>query len=493
VAEENHPVAVAYTDDGVEAKDTLDGSYAFLPRLTSPVRMNVRRVPVVCQPDEYESRPASFAYVRQCSAITQCAAIGEEYEAVAPTATTDRECVEVAPACVLGGDYELQPPTATSDRVCQPCLNDTALAATSASVPLRTRPCNPVIPPLVEVDLPWDENSAVIVPTTPEPPTTQRSKRPQPTTTTPLPPAPPVPPTVIYANDTVAWTFDVRSAAVVSRGLEEDREDNGALFDSRLTVNTTSVPAGTAPFGTFRYQFQQVGMFEYYNPMEYGWRGIIQVLPRPLNLESCRLNATGALADGTKGIVLLAETVEAEFQVWRRDVPVIFPKMEEDTRGLCQHMLLPDVADALHNATYNGPGADPTAPAAPLPAAIEFITLDQEHGSFEIRQPGSGDAQLRQWQPLGATATAASPISVPLTVGGEPVELRFVADDHYFGLVNIVYRLPSDREFIGSGALEVVEINDSPVLTDGAVVRDIDEDPPEDQREGTPVSGGQEA
>lgn len=455
--------------------------------------MSIRRVPVICQPNEYESRSASFAYIRQCSAITQCAAVGDEYEAAAPTSTTDRECVEVAPDCVLGDDYELQPPTATSDRVCQLCLNDTALAASSASVPLRTRPCKPVIPPLVEVELPWDENSAVIVPTTPEPPTTQQGGRPLPTTTSPLPPAPPVPPTVIYANDTVAWTFDVRSAAVVSRGEEEDSGDNGALFDSRLTVNATSVPAGTAPFGTFRYQFQQVGTFEYYNPKEYGWRGVIQVLPRPMNLESCRLNATGALADGTKGIVLLAETVEAEFQAWRRDVPVIFPKMEEDVRGLCQHMLLTEVADALYNVTYNGPGADLAAPAPPFPAAVEFITLDQQYGSFEIRQPGSDTAQLREWQPLGATVSSANPISVPLTVGGEPVELRFVADDHYFGFVNIAYRLPSDYEFIGSGALEVVEINDSPVLTDGAVMRDIDEDPPEDQREGTPVSGVEEA
>lgn len=459
----------------------MDGSYAFAPRLSSRIRMNVRRVEIVCQPWEYESRAPSDLYIRQCSSVRNCST-STEYQSAPPTATTDRVCLPLSPACALGPAYQLQAPTPTSDRVCLSCLNGTSLAAVSAYAPPRAIPCDNVTAPVVEQGLTWNAATAVIVPPPPPPPPVDPNTglRPPPP---PSPPPPAVPPVVIYVGDTVAWTFNTSNAAIRSRS-------SPAVFDSRRVVNSTSVANSTnAPFGTFRFTFNSTGRFDYDNPFNSSWRGAVLVRPRP-TLPACNLNITGELQWGTLGMQALSAQVAADFRAWRRLLPVVLPTMDEDVRGLCQNMRLDVLARVLHNTTYSmDDNGNAVSVVPPLGNTLRFVKLNQSFGYFEVRQPGADTSAGRQWTRVPAAVNSSSPFSVQLQTNGVPAEMRFVSVQNFFGTVNLTWLLPDQPEFLAEGILTIAPINDPPVIGTTVEFPDIDEDPPSDQLEGTLISG----
>lgn len=114
--------ATVYAEPPVDAEDSLDGTYPFLPRFSSRIRSKVRRADRLCDYSyQYfdETKLRDRGLFGDCTTVAAECNFPAEYEAQSPTKTLNRVCMPVSAECLVGP--ELLPPAPTSDRICHTC------------------------------------------------------------------------------------------------------------------------------------------------------------------------------------------------------------------------------------------------------------------------------------------------------------------------------------------------------------------------------------
>jgi len=277
----------------------------------------------------------------------------------------------------------------------------------------------------------------------------------------------------IKQGDTVEWSFDASQFAVVSRANAA-----AAAFSSLDTIPASDTPQMV----TFRRTFDNVGTFGYFSPvgrladvvapteqpLTAAFSGSIWVVSLP-QLNTCYLNRTDLrTVDTLQSSATLAEVSRLELEA-KQSLPVHLLDILEDSGGLCNQTAVADLWLLAHRQWMPGFTGD----AVPVGAKIVVTAVVQVKGKFQVSLDDG-----KTWAAL--VASSSKPLAI---AAASASRIRFVPDAHQNSLVKAELQYQELRDDgVRLSPVRVVAtqtvaaVNDPPVLRDGPVVNDMDED-----------------